>query len=141
MAVVVTALPHCTPHLMTNPNLFAPGEYERQSARAHWTLGFFLFAILMVWSAQVIGMSGITLPRAYLAAGILSFAAGAYLFAVCAILNRIAGPPIFEMPLSAATCVILQWVFYLLQPSQPRALFEYTILSLVQTQHVAISLK
>ena len=31
--------PHCTPHLMVNPELFGPGEYERQSELAHQLIG------------------------------------------------------------------------------------------------------
>jgi hypothetical protein len=31
--------PHCAPHLMVNPELFAAGEYEGQSELAHQLIG------------------------------------------------------------------------------------------------------
>jgi hypothetical protein len=97
---------------MTNEDLFAPGVYEKGSQLAHQLIGVSLFAILLVWSAFIVDYIG--LRRAYRTAGLLEFGAGLYLFA---------------------------WVFYFLQPERHAELVAYTTKSLVQIQHVAISLK
>ena len=105
------AIPHCAPRLMTNPDLFEPGEYESRSEMAHqllggvranttsvyaleppphltipcvfWRPGFGLFSILLVWSGYILDFpSGLSLRRAYFAAGTVEIISGAFLFTV-----------------------------------------------------------
>jgi hypothetical protein len=104
--------PHCVSHLMTNGDLFKPGVYEERSQFAHQFLGVCLFAILLVWSSFI--LEWVHLRRAYEATGLISIVAGFYLFF---------------------------WVFFFLLPDRPGELAEYALSSLVQLQHLSISMR